>query len=29
VIQRTGERADGNMLYQELGIDDHSSLKEA
>ena len=29
VIQRTGGRAVGNMLYQELGIDDHSSLKEA
>ena len=28
VIQHTGERADGNKLYQELGIDDHSSLKE-
>ena len=29
VIEHTGERADGDMLYQELGIDDDSSLKEA
>jgi DNA-binding transcriptional MerR regulator len=29
VITRTGERSDGHALYQELGIDDHHSLKEA
>ena len=29
VIQRTAERAEGNALYLELGIDDNHSLKEA
>ena len=29
VIQRIAERAEGNALYLELGIDDNHSLKEA